>query len=376
MKKFMITAVLVASACELPSSSDGGVGGGAAAGGAAAGGAAAGGAAGGAPIDAGVQCVGQAFCIHRHTQRLNMTAPPYFSDALVGVTLDSAAAVFSRFSTPIGALWVTPGGDPTPSAGSARPFGVGTPGYKIVGGTPFDFLVITETSNTNARIQRVIDGGIPQVRYSGTCQGSSFFANTYYRVGDRVIIGGRHESLCELNLATGATTLLQPQNGGTGNEYVSAIYVTPGDELFWGTTDGYIGKFGVGRITGQIDPDGIEGLDGIDGDNIWAVSDQNRVLTRGTDGGFDLVADVTPLTLRSYGLKVTTDGIFIAAYGGIVHKTRFTDGGFELFQLPVDPNHRVYQLTGGPEALHATGDDGPAFNPSSAFFFSLIPRTR
>jgi hypothetical protein len=171
-------------------------------------------------------------------------------------------------------------------------------------------------------------------------------------------------------------TLLQGENGGTGNEYVSDLYITPGDEIFWATTDGYIGKFGVGRITGQIDPDGINAIDGIDGDNIWAVSDQSIVLTRSTDGGFDQVANVSALASRSYSLKVTTDGIFIGAFGGLVHKTRFTDGGFEFFPLPVDPVQRNWQLSGGPGAIHVIGDEGQISNPSSAFFFSLIPRTQ
>ncbi|MDP3499406.1 MAG: hypothetical protein Q8S33_03710 [Myxococcales bacterium] len=361
-------------------STAGGAAGGSTAGGA--GGGAAGGSGGGmvvdaGPVDAGVQCVGTPFCVHRHTQRLNMMAPPYFPDAIVGTSLDSAAAVFSRFSNPIGSLWVTHGNDPTPSAGSARPFGVGAPGHKIFGGTPFDFLVITETSLTTARIQRVIDGGIPQVRFSGgMCQGMPFFPNTYERDGNRVFIGGRHESICELNLMTGMTTMRQGENGNTGNVYVSDLYLTPGDELFWATTDGYIGKLGVGRITGEIDPDGIVGLDGIDGDNIWAVSDQSIFVTRGTDGGFDFVANTSALSSRCYSLKVTTDGIFAGCFGGIVHKTRFTDGGFEIFQLPVSPVQRIWQLSGGPEAIHLIGDEDNLSNPSSAFFFSLIPRTQ
>lgn len=323
--------------------------------------------------DAGVQCVGTPFCIHRQTQRTDFRG----ADALVGTTLDSANAVFSKFTTPVGALWVSHGNDPTPSAGSARPFGIGAPPYEILGGTPFDFLVITETNLTTARIQRVIDGGLPQVRFSGgMCQGMPFFPNTYERDGNRVFIGGRHESICELNLLTGMTTMRQAENGNTGNVYVSDLYLTPGDELFWATTDGYIGKLGVGRITGQIDPDGIVGLDGIDGDNIWAVSDQSIFVTRGTDGGFDFVANTSALSSRCYGLKVTTDGIFGGCFGGIVHKTRFTDGGFELFQLPIDPIQRLYQLSGGPEALHVIGDEGPINSISSAFFFSLIPRTQ
>ncbi|MBE2249357.1 MAG: hypothetical protein IAE78_07385, partial [Myxococcus sp.] len=363
--------------------------GGSAAGGSAAGGSAAGGSAGGSAAggtaggtvdagapDAGVQCVGAAFCVHRHTQRLNTAPNYYYGDAVVGTALDSAGAVFSKYSGTPASQWITHGNDPTPSAGSARPFGVGAPGVKIFGGTPFDFLAITESSNTNARIQRVIDGGIPQVRYSGTCMGSSFFANCYERVGNRVIIGGRHESICELNLVTGATVLLQGENGNSGSEYVNDLYVTPGDEIFWGTSDGYIGKLGVGRITGQLDPSGIIGIDGFDGDNVWAVSDQSIVATRGTDGGFDFVADVNALAGRSYSLKVTTDGIFIGAFGGIVHKTRFTDGGFEFFPLPIDPTNRVWNLSGGPEAIHAVGDEGPASTPTSAFFFSLIPRTQ
>lgn len=326
----------------------------------------------GAP-DAGVQCVGAPFCIHRQTQRTDFKG----ADAIVGTTLDSAAAIFSRFSPTRSSIWVTHGSDPTPSTGSSRPFTVGTAPYEIFGGTPFDFLVITETDLTTARIQRVIDGGLPQVRFSGgMCQGMPFFPNTYERDGNRVFIGGRHESICELNLMTGMTTMRQAENGNTGNVYVSDLYLSPGDELFWATTDGYIGKLGVGRITGQIDPDGIVGLDGIDGDNIWAVSDQSIFVTRGTDGGFDFVANTSALSSRCYSLKVTTDGIFGGCFGGIVHKTRFTDGGFELFQLPIDPTQRLYGMSGGPEAIHVIGDEGPINSVSSGFFFSLIPQTQ
>jgi hypothetical protein len=352
--------------------------GGNAAGGNAAGGNAGGGTGGGMAVDAGqgdagVQCVGEAFCIFRQTQRTDFKG----ADAIVGTRLDSAAAIFSKYSTPVGSIWVTHGSDPTPSSGNARPFSVGSPGHSVFGGTPFDFLVITETSMTNARIQRVIDGGLPQVRFSGTCQSTSFYANTYERTGNRVFIGGRNEAICELNLMTGQTMLVQPENGNMGTtEYVNDLYVSPGDEVFWATSDGYIGKLGVGRITGQIDPTGIVGIDGIDANTIWAVGDQSIVATRGTDGGFDVVGNFNALSGRSYSLKVTPDGIFIGAFGGVMHRTRFTDGGFELFQLPIDPIQRLYGISGGPEAIHVIGDEGSINNVSSAFFFSLIPRTR
>ncbi len=322
--------------------------------------------------DAGVQCVGAPFCIHRQTQRTDFKG----ADAIVGTTLDSAAAIFSRFSPMRSSIWVTHGNDPTPSPGSSRPFTVGAPPFEIFGGTPFDFVIITEADMTTARLQRVIDGGLPQVRFSGSCMGGSFLANAYERVGNRVILGGYDESLCELNLTTGQTTLLQAENGSMANRFVTDLYVSPGDEIFWGTSDGYIGKLGVGRITGQIDPDGIVGIDGIDGDNIWALTDQSIFVTRGTDGGFDFVANTSGIASRCYSLKVTTDGIFGGCFGGIVHKTRFTDGGFELFQLPIDPIQRLYGMSGGPEALHVIGDEGSINNVSSAFFFSLIPRTQ
>lgn len=351
------------------------------AGGEVAGGSAAGGSAVDAGIDAGVpdagvQCIGQPFCIYRQTQRTNMTGMVYYADALVGTTLDEAVAIFSKFTSPTGALWVSHGNNPTPSPGSARPFAAGTPPYKINGGSTFDFVFISESTMTNARVQRIIDGGIPQVRFSGTCQGSSFFANTAVRDGNRVLIGGYNEGLCELNLTTGQTTLLQMPNVASPNEYVSAIYVAPSGEIFWGTTDGFIGQLGIGRVTGQLDVDGIVGLDGTGLTNLYAVSDQGVVVKREEDAGFSNVANILPIATRAYSLKVTSDGVFVGSYGGITHMDRFTDGGFEFFGLPVDPNNRTFFITGGPGAIHVAGDEGNAGNPSGAFFISLIPRTQ
>lgn len=354
----------------------GGTTAGGAAGGSSAGGQAGGSAAGGsaidAGVDAGVQCIGQPFCIFRQTQRTDFK----YSDALVGTTLTEAGAIFSKFNNPVGSIWVSHGADPTPSAGTARPFTAGTPPFKIYGGSTFDFIIISESTMTNARVQRIIDGGIPQVRYSGTCQGSSFFANTTVRDGNRVLIGGYNEGICELNLTTGATTLLQMPNVATPNEYVSALYVAPSGEVFWGTTDGYLGQLGVGRVSGQIDVDGIVGLDGTDITNLYAVSDQGVVVKREDDAGFSTVDNILAIAGRAYSLKVTTDGVFVGSYGGITHKTRFTDGGFEFFGLPVDPNNRTYFINGGPGAIHVAGDEGSASNPSGAFFMSLIPRTQ
>lgn len=363
----------------------GGAGGGSTAGGAAggstAGGDAGGSAAGGSAVDAGVdagtfdagvQCIGQPFCIYRQTQRTDFK----YSDALVGTTLTEAGAIFSKFNNPVGSIWVSHGNDPTPSAGSARPFTAGTPPFKANGGSTFDFVIISQSTMTNARVQRIIDGGIPQVRYSGTCQGSSFFANTTIRDGNRVLIGGYNEGICELNLTTGQTTILQMPNVVTPNEYVSALYVAPSGEVFWGTTDGYLGQLGVGRVTGQIDVDGIVGLDGTYLNNLYAVSDQGVVVKREQDAGFSTVDNILAIASRAYSLKVTTDGIFVGSYGGITHKTRFTDGGFEFFGLPVDPNNRTFFISGGPGAIHVAGDEGSASNPSGAFFISLIPRTQ
>lgn len=363
-------------------STAGGSGGGAAggSGGGDAGGSAAGGSAidagTDAGVDAGVECIGQPFCVFRQTQRLNMTGSVYFADALVGTTLTQAQAIFSKFNNPVGALWVSHGNDPTPSPGTARAFAAGTPPYKINGGSTFDFVLISESSMTNARVQRIIDGGIPQVRYSGTCQGASFFANLAVRDGNRVLIGGYNEGLCELNLTTGQTTILQTPNVVSPNEYVSAIYAAPTGEVFWGTTDGYIGQLGVGRVTTQLDVDGIIGLDGTDLDNLYAVTEKGVVAKREQDAGFSTVADIQALASVSYSLRVTSDGVFVGAYGGIVHKDRFTDGGFEFFGLPVDPNNRPFFISGGPGAIHVAGDEGNFSNPSGAYFISLIPRTQ
>ncbi|MER2560164.1 MAG: hypothetical protein ABTQ32_05555 [Myxococcaceae bacterium] len=364
----------------------GSTGGGAAAGGVSGGGAAGGtgGGAGGSPgggsavdagvdagtPDSGVECIGLAFCIHRQTQRTDFKG----ADAVFGTTLDNGGALFSRYGSMKGTIWVSHGPDGNPSTGTARPFGGSAqPPMDVMGQTNNvnDMFVITESDLVTARLQRVVDGGLPQVRYSGSCAGMSVTLNAYDRVGNKIVIGGDDDGLCEFDVSTNQFTLLQAE--GPGSSRVSDVYVSPGNEVFWTTTDGYIGKLGVGRISGQIDPNGMVAIDGLDGDNIWAIGDQGMVLTRNVDGGFD---QVTTLAARAYALRVTIDGIFVGTYGGIAHKTRYTDGGFELFGLPVNPMHRVWGIAGGPGAIHVVGDEGAFGTPDQAFFMTLIPRTQ
>ncbi len=357
--------------------SAGGAGGGSTAGGAAAGGSA-GASAGGSAVDAGVDagmpdagvmCTGAPFCVHRQTQRTDFKG----ADAVFGTTLDNGGALFSRYGTMRGTIWVSHGPDGTPSTGTTRLFTGGAPPMDVMGqtNTVSDLFVVTESDLITARLQRVIDGGIPQVRYSGTCAGMSVTLNAYDRVGNKIVMGGDDDGLCEFDTSTNQFTLLQAE--GPGSSRVTDVYISPGNEIFWTTTDGYIGKYGVGRITSQIDPSGMVAIDGLDGDNVWAIGDQGIITTRNIDGGFDTVAT---LTSRAYSLRVTTDGIFVGTFGGIAHKTRYTDGGFELFGLPVDPTHRVWGLAGGPGALHAVGDEGPFSAANQAFFITLIPRTQ
>jgi hypothetical protein len=219
---------------------------------------------------------------------------------------------------------------------------------------------------------RVVDGGIPQVRFSGTCGTGGFLsANALDRQGGRLVIGGDDDGLCELNIATNQFTMLQAP--GSGSSRIADLYVAPGGEVFYVTTDGYIGKQGVGRITQQLDPNGMNAVDGLSGDDVWAIGDQGGIYTLGTDGGFQLF---TMLPNPAYALRVTTDGVFVSTYGGLAYKTRFTDGGFDFWGIPVDPNNRPWQLTGGPGAIHVIGDEGPISNQNGVYYFTLIPQTR
>ncbi len=285
-------------------------------------------------------------------------------------------AIFSRFSAPIGSLWVTHGPTSVVSQGLGRSFSVGTPPFEGGEGTPNDFVIIAESNLTTARLLHVVDGGVARVAMMGTCQGNAFLANAIARQGNRVIVGGYDESLCEVNLGTGATTLLQAPTSAD-NEFVNDVHLASNGDVYWATSDGYVGRLGAGRISQQLDPSGIIGLDGLPGGTIWAVSDQGYVTTIHADGGVAGTADYSGLLGRAYSLKVTTDGVFIGAFGGLGHRTRFTDGGFELFTLPLPSSSvRSYLVTGAPGAIHVSGDEGPINSPTDAWFFSLIPRTQ
>lgn len=307
--------------------------------------------------------------MHRVTQRTDFKAP----DALVGGGLDDAAAIFSRFTTPVGAVWVTHG--PT-STGTATPYTVGTPPFEAVEGTPSDYVIVTESNLTIARVQHVVDGGVVRTFDMGTCQTGSFYASSLARLGNRVVVGGYDESLCEVNLATGARTLLQPATS-SNNHFVNDVHLTTGGDVYWATSDGYVGRLGAGRITGQLDPSGVIGIDGVPGGPVWVVTDQGYVSVIQPDGGVGGQQDYSGVLGRSYSLEVTNDGVFIGAFGGIGHRTRFTDGGFQLFPLPLPSSIvRAYQVAGAAGALHVSGDEGPISAPTDAWFFSLIPRTQ
>lgn len=359
-------------------STAGGSAGGSTAGGSSAGGSAAGGSAGGstaggaAIVDAGVQCVGVPFCVHRHTARNDARS----SAVTVGEGLDDAIAIFTKLTTPRASNWVTHGPDGQPSMGTSRVFTVGfNPPIDVGGnsGTPGDFIFISESDQVNASLRRVIDGGTPLSRYGGTCQGQSVLANTFARRGNRVIVGGYNDGLCEVDLATGGTTLLQAEGTFPTNIFVNGIAITADGGIYWSTSDGFIGQLGRGRITAEIDVDGMTGIDCIDNGPVWASSYSGTVVKSVDDGGFELVTNVAETT---YGMTVTPDGVFIGAFGGIFHSTRFTDGGFDRFILPLPATQRIYSLTGASGALHVAGNHGNFSSPDEAFFLTLIPRTQ
>lgn len=357
----------------------GGTAGGSTAGGSTAGGSTAGGAAGGSAggsaggtVDAGVMCVGQPFCVHKFTARTDFKA----GDAVVGDSLDLGYAFFSKYS-PDSTLFVEHG----PGAnGTGRMLASLAPPLKIFGGSANDFFVISRANLTTASIFQIVDAGFPSSFYSGTCMGQDFFANSYDRdvINNRLLIGGRNEGICALNLATRQTTILQPDTMASPIQYVEDLYAAPSGEIFYGTDDGYIGKQGVGRISRQLDPNGVIGVDGTSGNDVWAVTDQCLVATSMDDGGFDVIADLGSVASRCYSMKVTPDGVFIAAFGGVAYRTRFTDGGFDFFSgLPVDiSTARVWNISGGAGAIHLVGDDGPISSVNQAYFITLIPQTR
>jgi hypothetical protein len=315
-------------------------------------------------------CTGTPFCVIRHTVRTDLKE----SYAVVGETLDDGIGIFVRYSTPATSAFVFHGPTPATSNGTLRPIGSGIGPYvEAHGGSGRDFLLITESNLITARLQRFVDAGIPQVRYSGTCAGMDVIGNSFYRTGNRVIVGGYEPGLCELNLTTGQTTLLQPEGNASPAIFVTDVYVTPADEIYFSTSDGYVHRLGTGRVGGQLDSSGIIAVDGTASDDVWAVSDNGQIFQLGTDGGFSSVA---ALTSRAFALKVTSDGVFVGTFGGLAHRTAYTDGGFELFPMPADPTHRIFDISGGPGALHVVGTEGAFAAPNQAFFLTLQPRNQ
>ncbi|MBL8922919.1 MAG: hypothetical protein JNJ54_28985 [Myxococcaceae bacterium] len=353
------------------STAGGSTAGGSTAGGSMAGGSAGGSTAGGMAFDAGLMCT-QPFCVFRHSVRTDVTG----ADAVIGGAIDDAAAIFSNYTART-SLWVTHGGTtPARGTGTARAFAsmaLGLrPPFDAVDGTPFDSLIIAEADMTIARLMRIVDGGAPFVVYSGSncTAGNDVSVSAYDRRGDVVVVAGYDNGLCEIDLATSQRRLLSPE--GMGSTYATDVYLSPGGDSYYTTTDGYVYKTGVGRVSPQLDPNGIDSIDGTSSDDIWVLTDQGIVATLMPDGGFDRVDDITQTT---YSMKVTTDGIFVGAFGGVAYKTRFTDGGFDFWPLPMtDPTNRVFNITGQAGAIHISGNAGAT--PSEAFFLSLIPRTQ
>jgi hypothetical protein len=320
-------------------------------------------------FDAGLRCANQAFCIFKQTQRQDFNV----GIGVVGERLDEGLAVFSRYvmapNATIGAAFVSHSNTGTGLA--SRITITNSPYVVAFGGSARDVLLVTESNLTTAKLRQFIDGGIPQTLYSGDCAGTTISLNSFDRIGNRVIIGGSNDGLCELNLETRTTQVIQPEVSQSPNTFVNDVYVTPGNEIFWVSSDGYVSKFGVGRVSPPLDTnEGLLVIDGIDGDNVWALGANGVIAQRMTDGGF---AEVAKLSTGGNSMKVTADGVFVGTRGGIAYKTRFTDGGFEVFRLPIDPNQTVADLSGGPGALHAVGFEGsPA---ERGFFFSLQPRS-
>lgn len=344
----------------------GGVAGGVSGGGAAGG--TSGGTAGGGAPDAGPVCAGTPFCVIRHTVRTDLRD----AYSVVGETLTDGVGIFVRFTNPQQSSFVTHGPTAATSNGSSRVLsGIG-PNVQSFGGSGQDFLLITESNLITASVRRFVDGGIPQLRYDGMCAGSRVIASTLYRAGNRVLIGGYDPGLCELNLATGQTTLLQAEQVLSPAVFVTGIYA-PGSEVLYTTSDGYVNKLGVGRVSPLLDPVGMVGIGGTSGSDVWAIGDDGVIARRGADGGF---SPFTQLPSRAYALEVTSDGVFVGTFGGLAHRTAYTDGGFETFALPAAPSHRVFGLSGGPGALHVVGNEGPFNTPTQAFFLTLQPRNQ
>ena len=98
------------------------------------------------------------------------------------------------------------------------------------------------------------------------------------------------------------------------------MHLTSGGDVYWATSDGYVGRLGAGRITGQLDPSGVIGIDGVPGGPVWVVTDQGYVSVIQADGGVGGQQDYSGVLGRAYSLEVTSDGVFIGAFGGIGHR--------------------------------------------------------
>ena len=331
--------------------------------------------------DAGLPPCTQDFCLWRNTQRTDL----WFGAGVMGDSLSNAAAIFKvRGTTPRAATFAHGGQTPGLTMGTlVSMLGTGTEyGDLWFGrGTPDDYYFFTNSSLITAPIRRVQGGGLPVIVYQGTCGSTSFSPRSFAIVDDGgvLLVGGNDEGICEVEVNTFTSRIIQPEvNNGPGND-VNAIYKSPGDEIFFTTEDGYVYKVGVGRVSPQLDTTapGMLDIDGLSGDDVWAVGRDGVVAWRVPDGGFE---QFTNLNETLYGLEVTTEGVFVGGFGAIFYRTASTDGGFQRYPLPtVGSVSRPYHLKGGPGYLHVVGDYGfnpPSGNPSGSFFMTFRTRTR
>ncbi|MCA2981401.1 MAG: hypothetical protein INH41_01350 [Myxococcaceae bacterium] len=247
-------------------------------------------------------------------------------------------------------------------------------------GRPDDFFFVTNASLTTAAIQRVQSGGLPGIVYDGTCGVTSIGARSFAIVGDGgvLLVGGNDEGLCEVEVNTNQSRVLQPEvQNGPGND-VTAIYQGADAGLFFTTEDGYVFKAGVGRVSPQLDTSsyGMVAIDGTAGGDIWAIGREGVVARLGDDGGFEPVATLGgPL----YGVRVTPEGVYVTAYGALFLRTGTTDGGFSRVPLPtVGSVSRPYHLNAGPGYVHVSGDYGLFSSngiPAGAFFMTFRTRS-
>jgi hypothetical protein len=247
-------------------------------------------------------------------------------------------------------------------------------------GTPNDFYFFTNASLITAPLRRVEMGGLPVIVYQNVCGSTSFSPRSFVIVDDGgvLLVGGNDEGICEVEVNTNTSRILQPEvAGGPGND-VNAIYKSPGDEIFFTTEDGYVFKVGVGRVSPQLDTTlaGMVAIDGLSGDDVWAIGRDGVVAWRVPDGGFEAF---TNLNETLYDIKVTPEGIYVGAFGAIFYRTATTDGGFARYPLPtVGSVSRPYHLNAGPGYLHLVGDYGfnqPSGSPTGSFFITLRTRT-